>query len=233
MTPFPLNSFSEVCCKAGARPFNYQMGWHGVSSRCRVLTKMRQCGADWYFSLEALADALVTGRNQIFLGCGNGHSLVNKAYINAFINQGEPPLQNCVLQATDHWLELVNGAHIHFIDPDSLCAGLSGNVYVSEYAWANSPKNVIAIAKGLSMHNRHHATYYTTPSDNPEALREHKKLIAGRSAVHLTLTPEDLRASDETLFSEERLNELKQEISAEGWKMLFMCEWPGPSREAM
>jgi hypothetical protein len=50
------------------RPFfAYQHEWNsGARSRNRVLTKMRQAGADFFFAYEALNDALHTGRNQIF-----------------------------------------------------------------------------------------------------------------------------------------------------------------------
>ena len=232
MQPTLINLFSSTCFKTGAEPFNYQMSWNlGARSRQRVLTKMRQCGADWFFSLEALSDALATGRNQIFLGCSDRQSLADKNYITAFLNTGGPELQSHVSHMTDGGLKLTNGAHIYFISPESLCAGLSGNVYVSEYAWADSPRNMIAIAKGLSMHKRYHATYYSTPSPNPEAWREYKKLIASNSTTSMLFTADDAASSGAALFDDEWLNDMKKEYSAEAWKMLFMCEWPQAAQE--
>ncbi|HAK7559729.1 TPA: terminase family protein, partial [Salmonella enterica] len=134
-------------------------------------------------------------------------------------------------------LELPNGAVIYFIGPKSLAAALHGNVYVSEYAWADSPRNMIALAKSLSMHARYHATYYTTPSPNPEAWQEYKKLIALNSTTCMTFTADDAAASGATLatgdalFDDEWLNDMKKELSAEDWKMLFMCEWPQADKE--
>ena len=232
MKPTLINLFSDACFRTGATPFNYQFCWNAdVRGTRRVLTKMRQCGADWFFSLEALSDALATGRNQIFLGCGDGYSQVNRDYINALLMKAEPQLQIHVLRMTDHYLELTNGAFIYFIDPDSHCAALHGNVYVSEYAWADSPKNVIALAKGLSMHARYHATYYTTPSHNPEAWREYQKLLTSDNTASLIFTAEDAATSDATLFDDDWLEQMKKELSAEDWKMTFMCEWPQADKE--
>lgn len=233
-----INPFSDACFYSRATPFNYQMNWNaGARGTRRVLTKMRQCGADWFFSLEALSDALTTGRNQIFLGCGDGQSQINRTYLNALLSEARPQLQIHVLRLTDHYLELSNGAFIYFINPDSCCAALHGNVYVSEYAWADSPKNMIALAKSLSMHARYHATYYTTPSPSPEAWREYKKLISRNSTTSMTFTADDAAASGATLatgaalFDDEWLNDMKKELSAVDWKMLFMCEWPQADKE--
>ena len=227
MTPTLINLFSDACFTTGATPFNYQLSWNlGARSRCRVLTKMRQCGADWFFSLEALSDALATGRNQIFLGCGKGHSQINRVYIQTLLVQAGPELQNRVSRMTDYCLELTNGAHIYFIDPDSLCAALSGNTYVSEFAWAESPKSIIMLAKSLAMHDSHHVTYYTSPSRNPEAWQEFQKLITRDTTACMAFTADDAVASGAALFDDEWLEEMKKTLPAEVWKMTFMCEWP-------
>ncbi|TRC19709.1 terminase, partial [Mannheimia haemolytica] len=49
--------------------FHYQKKWHeaGLTHRIRNILKSRQIGATYYFAHEALVDALVTGRNQIFI----------------------------------------------------------------------------------------------------------------------------------------------------------------------
>ncbi|MCV2511844.1 terminase family protein [Leclercia pneumoniae] len=234
MQPTLINLLSAARFKTGAHPFSYQKNWISAArGSVRVLTKMRQCGADWFFSLEALSDALATGRNQIFLGCGSAHSQVNRVYIDALLNQAVPQLQKHVASMTDYCLVLTNGAHIYFIDPESHCAALHGNVYVSEYAWADSPKNIIALAKGLSMHARYHATYYTTPSPSPEAWREYKKLTARNTTTSMTFTADDAAASGAALFDDEWLNSMKKEFSAEDWKMLFMCQWPQADKEQL
>ncbi|HBZ1410026.1 terminase family protein [Klebsiella pneumoniae] len=232
MQPTPINHFSSTYFKTGATPFDYQIGWNlGGKCRTRVLEKMRQCGADWFFSLEALSDALATGRNQIFLGCSDKQASANHAYISTLLNQAGPKLQKYVSSMSDFCLKITNGAHIYFVGPDSLCAALHGNVYASEYAWADAPKDMIMLAKSLSMHSRYHRTFYTTPSPNPKAWAEHKKLIAGNATCSMIFTADDAAESGAALFNDEWLNDMKKEFSAEQWQMLFMCEWPQAAQE--
>ena len=63
-TPDQLNALKQ----RATRLFGYQQQWMRNPARQRHYTKMRQCGADFAFSLEALIDAIETGRNQVFIG---------------------------------------------------------------------------------------------------------------------------------------------------------------------
>ncbi|SPX16884.1 Terminase, ATPase subunit [Escherichia coli] len=66
----PTNLMTTASLPVDRPFFAYQHEWNsGARSRNRVLTKMHQAGADFFFAYEALNDALHTGRNQIFLGC--------------------------------------------------------------------------------------------------------------------------------------------------------------------
>ncbi|MDR0996325.1 MAG: terminase family protein, partial [Zoogloeaceae bacterium] len=69
--------------------FDYQKHWHaaGKEHRIRNILKSRQIGATWYFAREALADAIETGRNQIFLSASKAQSHVFKEYIAAFAKE--------------------------------------------------------------------------------------------------------------------------------------------------
>lgn len=215
------------------RPFfAFQHEWNiAARTRNRVLTKMRQAGADYFFAYEALNDALHTGRNQIFLGCSPASALTVKAYMSAFLSQAAAHTHLGKIKSDKAHLELPNGSKIYFVAPKSLCAALNGNVYVLEYAWADSPKNMIALAKSMSMHARYHATYYTTPSPSLEAWQEYKKLIARNSTTIMTFTADDAAATGAELFDDEWLDDMKKELSVEDWKMLFMCEWPQADKE--
>ncbi|ECY0414666.1 terminase family protein [Salmonella enterica] len=234
----PTNLMTTASLPVDRPFFAYQHEWNsGARSRNRVLTKMRQAGADFFFAYEALNDALHTGRNQIFLGCNPASALTVKTYMSAFLSEAAAWTHLGKIKSGKAHLKLPNGAVIYFIGPKSLAGALHGNVYVSEYAWADSPKNMIALAKGLSMHARYHATYYTTPSPSPEAWQEYMKLIARNSTACMTFTADNAAASGATLatgaalFDDEWLNDMKKEFSAEDWKMLFMCEWPQADKE--
>ncbi|MFP0172398.1 terminase large subunit domain-containing protein [Escherichia sp. AP1243] len=232
MPPIPTNLMTIAGLPVDSSFFAYQYEWNtGPKSRNRILTKMRQAGADFFFSYEALNDALHTGRNQIFLCCNTASAQVIKAYVSAFLSQPAAYTHTGKIKSGKSHLELPNGAVIYFTDLRSLSAALSGNVYVSEYAWAESPRNMITLAKGISMHAHHYATYYTTPSPNPEAWQEYKKLSRNKSVTSMVFTADDAAASGAMLFTDNWLNDMKKELSSEDWKMLFMCEWPLANEE--
>ncbi|MEI9718301.1 hypothetical protein V5043_06955 [Enterobacter kobei] len=72
---------------------------------------------------------------------------------------------------------------------------------------------------------------------NPKAWQEYQKLIVSNSTTSMTFTADDAAASGATLatgaalFDDEWLNYMKKELSAEDWRMLFMCEWPQADKE--
>ncbi|EGO4409814.1 terminase large subunit domain-containing protein [Escherichia coli] len=232
MAPIPTNLMTIARLPVDSSFFAYQYEWNtGPKSRNRVLTKMRQAGADFFFAYEALNDALHTGRNQIFLCCNTASAQAIKIYVSAFLSQAAAYTRTGKIKSGKTYLEFSNGAVIYFIDLKCHDAALSGNVYVSEYAWAESPRNMITLAKGMSLHARHHATYYTTPSPNPEAWQEYKKLSRNNSVTSMVFTADDAAASGAMLFTDNWLNDMKKELSAEDWRMLFMCEWPLANEE--
>ena len=75
--------------------FNYQRHWWeaGKTNRIRNLLKSRQIGATFYFAREALIDALLTGRNQIFLSASKAQAHVFKQYIIDFAKEVEVELK--------------------------------------------------------------------------------------------------------------------------------------------
>jgi len=238
MSPNPT-SIAAVCnvFNIETRPFPYQQIWNiphlwnaQQQGKTRHLTKMRQCGADWFFSLEALIDAVVTGRNQIFLGCSPSSAMIAKNYMQYFLNTSELHKKLSPTQPYPNQIALANGAIIYFIGPQSLSADLHGNVYVSEYAWAKSPKNLITIAESLSMHARYHTTFYTTPSKNPEAWQAYQSVISAKPSI-MTFTANDARNSGVSLFDDNWLSEMEKFRTPDEWRMLFMCEWPMEGRQ--
>lgn len=75
--------------------FNYQRHWWeaGKTNRIRNLLKSRQIGATFYFAREALIDALLTGRNQIFLSASKAQAHVFKQYIIDFAKEVDVELK--------------------------------------------------------------------------------------------------------------------------------------------
>ena len=50
-------------------------------ARVRNILKSRQIGATFYFAREALIDALITGRNQVFMSASRAQAYQFKMYI--------------------------------------------------------------------------------------------------------------------------------------------------------
>lgn len=232
MRPTRINFTTPHIFPVGTLLFAHQHEWNSrADSNSRVLTKMRQAGADFFFAYEALIDALHTGRNQIFLCCDPETAQAVKSYVSYFLC--EAATYQCLgkIKSGEWLLELPNGAVIYFTEPKSHFAGLHGNVYVSEYAWTDSPRTTIMIAQGLSMNKRYHATYYTTPSPNLEAWQEYKKLISDNYTVSMTFNVDNAAAYQNPQINGKWIKSMQSILSVEEWKMLFMCEWPHASKE--
>ncbi|EOG5604236.1 terminase family protein [Providencia stuartii] len=144
----------------------WQARWsHNQFHRNRVLEKARQVGSSWYFSLEALNDACLTGRNKIFIGgaltiqdeikylCYH----VNQHRVNVLIDHFE---ENNRLM-----IQLNNGAKIYFISTKfPAVASIVGDVYVPEWSWNSELSHVLFLAKSIANHNKWRRTFYSTRS---------------------------------------------------------------------
>ncbi|PRD15311.1 terminase large subunit domain-containing protein [Pantoea coffeiphila] len=200
----------------GERAFEYQWRWFISQRRTRHITKTRQCGADWYFSLEALIDAAETGRDQNFLAPKTEITLPhNREFITGFCRDID-----IAVKPDDCPIELSNGAVIRFLDEESHCAGLCGNAYVSEYAWSAQPSQLFLLGKSISLHQKYRFTTYTTPSESDEAYR-----------MWRTGKPENLqRLSAETAYQQGNyfldLMQLRSDFSPDDFEMLFSANWP-------
>ena len=103
-------------CFAGSL-FGYQKVWREAhDERTRFILKSRQIGATWYFAREALADALETGRNQIFLSASKAQAHIFKQYIIAFAKEA------CGVELSGDPIVLSNGATLYFLGTNALTA---------------------------------------------------------------------------------------------------------------
>jgi uncharacterized protein YjcR len=90
--------------------FGYQLIWYdNKNQRHRFILKSRQIGATFYFSFEALDDAIRTGDNQIFLSASRAQAEVFKAYIIAFA------LKEFQIELKGDVIQLSNGAELRFL----------------------------------------------------------------------------------------------------------------------
>ena len=232
-----VEAFLEGC-------FDYQLDWHRAGNeRTRVILKSRQIGATFYFAREALIDALITGRNQIFLSASKAQAHIFKAYIQAFARDvvgvdlsGDPII-------------LPNGAELHFLGTNARTAqGYHGNFYFDEFFWTYKFQELNKVASGMAMQKRYRRTYFSTPSSmaheaypfwtgerfnkgKPSA--EHINLDVSHAELQQGRLCEDsiwrqivtiLDAADRgcDLFD---IDELRREYDAAAFQNLLMCQF--------
>lgn len=129
--------------------------------RTRNILKAHQVGMSYYFSGEALEDAVLTGDNQIFLAETQEMADVYRSYV-CFIAKNY-----LGVNLTDsNPIALSNGAELHFLSLDMhTFAGRFGHVYVDEYFWSEDCGKILSLARSIAMHKRWRKTYFSTVSE--------------------------------------------------------------------
>lgn len=230
--------FTEGC-------FEYQLNWHkaGLTHRIRNILKSRQIGATFYFAREALIDALVTGRNQIFLSASKAQAHVFKNYILDFAREVDVDLKGDPIV-------LPNGARLIFLGTNVRTAqSYTGNLYLDEYFWIPKFQELRKVASGMSLHKKWRTTYFSTPSSlshsaypfwSGELFNKGRRNRADRIELDLShshlangalcddgqwrqiVTVEDALTGGCNLFD---LDQLSLEYSPSEYQNLLMCEF--------
>ncbi|HDX8371287.1 TPA: terminase ATPase subunit family protein [Aeromonas dhakensis] len=224
--------------------FDYQRVWYqaGQEYRIRDLLKSRQIGATYFFAFEAFVDALVTGRNQIFLSASKAQAHMFKQYIIQFAKEEGVELKGDPMV-------LPNGAHLYFLGTNARTAqSYHGNIYMDEYFWIHGFLEFRKVASGMAMHKKWRQTYISTPSslshpaygfwsganfnrgkakaDRVEIDLSHANLSAGKLCAdgqwRQIVTVEDAVRGGCNLFD---LDQLRSEYSEDEYRNLLMCEF--------
>ncbi|MFB2831782.1 terminase ATPase subunit family protein [Aeromonas jandaei] len=224
--------------------FDYQRVWYlaGQQYRIRDLLKSRQIGATYFFGFEAFIDALVTGRNQIFLSASKAQAHVFKQYIIQFAKEEGVELKGDPMV-------LPNGAHLYFLGTNARTAqSYHGNIYMDEYFWIHGFLEFRKVASGMAMHKKWRQTYISTPSslshpayafwsganfnrgkakaDRVEIDLSHANLSGGKLCAdgqwRQIVTVEDAVRGGCDLFD---LDQLRGEYSEDEYRNLLMCEF--------
>ncbi|CDH25984.1 terminase large subunit domain-containing protein [Xenorhabdus bovienii] len=205
--------------------FVWQERWKANQyHRNRFLHKRRQAGADYYFVLEALSDACRTGRNKIFMS--------DKDWLQNFVYnvaQYFPEQQTHLTENAEdiRLLKLSNGAEIRFLHENSCPVSISGDVYVSEWAYSDDPIKLIHLALGISLNTKWRRTFYSSrdSGDNGEAAYKEfftRNCVKDESAFFDTVTLFD---DVENRLDEERIRNM---WSPQAFEELFLCRLPHP-----
>ena len=224
--------------------FQYQHLWRANrGERTRMILKSRQIGATWYFAREALAKAIETGHNQIFLSASKAQAHIFKQYIQQFAHEA------CGVELTGDPIVLANGAHLYFLGNNARTAqGYHGDFYFDEFFWSMRFEELNKVASAMALHKKWRKTYFSTPSSiNHEAYplwsgerfnrRRPKEQQAEINTSHVWLAPghvgadriwrhivtiEDAVAGGCELFD---LDELRLEYSPDEYANLLMCQF--------
>ncbi len=140
--------------------FDYQKIWYcaGAQHRIRDILKSRQVGATYYFAREAFMDALLTGRNQVFLSASKAQAHVFKQYIIEIAREVDADLKGDPIV-------LANGATLYFLGTNARTAqSYHGNLYLDEFFWIPKFQELRKVASGMAMHKKWRQTYFSTPS---------------------------------------------------------------------
>lgn len=245
----PKNSFTEVEVERLREAFldgcfDFQRDWHKAGNeRTRIILKSRQIGATYYFAREALIDALITGRNQIFLSASKSQAHIFLGYMRAFVRE--------VLDRdiTGDPVTLGNGAELFFLGTNARTAqGYHGNFYFDEFFWTYGFNQLNKVASGMAMHKKWRKTYFSTPSTmaheafdfwtgerfnkgRPTAQHlnidvTHARLMGGRRCEDAIwrqiVTVLDAAGRGCDLFD---IEELRRDYSAEEFANLLMCQF--------
>ncbi len=224
--------------------FGHQKIWlRNGEQRTRMILKSRQVGATWYFAREALADAIKTGRNQIFLSASKAQAYIFKQYIVQFAQE------SCGVKLSGDPIILPNGAHIYFLGTNARTAqGYHGNFYFDEFFWTHRFEELNKVASGMAMHKKWRKTYFSTPSSiQHEAFKywngdRFNKRLAKAERIALDLSHQKLAGG---FTGEDRvwrnivtiidalnggcdlfdIDELRLEYSQEEFDNLLMCQF--------
>ncbi|WP_375750934.1 terminase large subunit domain-containing protein [Vibrio sp. HN007] len=212
-----------------------------IKQRIRNILKSRQIGATYYFSGEALEDAILTGDNQIFLSASRAQAEVFRSYIiaiaKAFLD----------IELSGNPIILSNGAELRFLSTNSKTAqSYHGHVYVDEYFWIPKFDELNKLASAMATHKKWRKTYFSTPSskmhqaypfwtgDKWRGEKDTRKYIefpsfdefrdGGKECPdkqwRYVVTIEDAAEGGCDLFD---IEELRDEYSEDDFNNLFMC----------
>ena len=214
---------------------------NNLHQRTRNILKSRQIGATYYFSGEALEDAILTGDNQIFLSASRAQAEVFRSYIiaiaQAFLG----------IELTGNPIILSNGAELRFLSTNSKTAqSYHGHVYVDEYFWIPKFDELNKLASAMATHKNWRKTYFSTPSAKThqaytfwtgdqwrqgrdtraniefptfDDYRDGGRLCPDKQWRYV-VTIEDAAAGGCELFD---IDELRDEYSKDDFDNLFMC----------
>ncbi|HEK2841525.1 TPA: terminase family protein [Proteus mirabilis] len=142
--------------------YPWQTRWYNHRfERNRYLHKGRQIGSSYFFALEGLLDACLTGRNKIYIS--HNYDLCNEfisnemEFVKYFLGiESNAPISK---------IELDNGAVLYFLPENRKSwVDIIGDIYVSEWSWFQDPSYIVSLVKSVSLNKKWRRTFYSSRS---------------------------------------------------------------------
>ena len=143
--------------------YPHQLHWfENQDYRSRFILKPRQIGATFYFAFEAFYDAVVNGRNKIFISASRDQAEIFKANIIALCRE------RFGIELSGSPLALRNNGKtttLYFKSTNARTAqSASGDLYIDEVFWIPKFKELRSLAQAMATHKDFRITYFSTPS---------------------------------------------------------------------
>ena len=143
--------------------YPHQLHWfENQDYRSRFILKPRQIGATFYFAFEAFYDAVVNGRNKIFISASRDQAEIFKANIISLCRE------HFGIELSGSPLTLNNNGKtvtLYFKSTNARTAqSSSGDLYVDEVFWIPKFKELRSLAQAMATHKDFRITYFSTPS---------------------------------------------------------------------
>jgi uncharacterized protein YjcR len=143
--------------------YPHQLFWFdNQDHRSRFILKPRQIGATFYFAFEAFYDAIVNGRNKIFISASRDQAEIFKANIIALCREyfgielsGSPLTLNNEGKSTTLYFKSTNAR---------TAQSASGDLYIDEVFWIPKFNELRSLAQAMATHKDFRITYFSTPS---------------------------------------------------------------------
>ncbi|SQD77832.1 terminase large subunit domain-containing protein [Moritella yayanosii] len=143
--------------------YPHQLHWFEHQDyRSRFILKPRQIGATFYFAFEAFYDAVVNGRNKIFISASRDQAEIFKANIIALCREqfgielsGSPLMLRNKGKTTTLYFKSTNAR---------TAQSASGDLYIDEVFWIPKFKELRSLAQAMATHKDFRITYFSTPS---------------------------------------------------------------------
>ncbi|MBU2647873.1 terminase family protein [bacterium] len=224
------NDFSGIDIDGIERPpfFEYQQEFLDDKARDRFYLKSRQIGFSWVVAWEALEDAMMSGKNKIFISASKNQV----GQIRTYVKQFSVKYYRVQLSGTDK-ITIINPqgdlVEFHFLSTNSTTTqSYHGDLYIDEFCWIPNLRDLLDTALAQASHKHYRITYFSTPSVKShysyniwEGLDEFGRKVDDEISRRV-ITIHDAEKKGCNLFDMDRL---KKRFTPRQFAFLFLCEW--------